>query len=231
MRKQLFAFILILLYSSSFAFSQQKPFVLGFKAGSNLGWIKPDTKGYSTTGVKPGFSWSFIADFFLMENYSIATGFDVVFLHGGLEMPHQMVVDGDTTGPGTLSRKYKLKYIQIPLTVKMRTNELGKIKVFGQIGLGTNFLIGAKGDDEFISDEFKFSEDGNDIYEDIAFMRESLIIGAGIEFGMGGSTILMAGIFYNNGFMDILSGKNAVDPTLNNKATADFISVEVGIVF
>ncbi|MEN8224850.1 MAG: porin family protein [Bacteroidota bacterium] len=231
MRKQLFTLILILIFSSSNAFSQQKPFVFGFKVGPNFGWLKPDTKGYESTGLKSGLNWGFIADFVLMDNYSVATGFDVVFLHGGLEMDHRMVIDGDTTAPGILKRKYKLKYIQIPVTLKMRTNDINNYRFFGQIGLGSSFLIDAKADDEFSSGSLLVNEEKVDIYEDISFIRESLILGAGVEFSLGGSTNLIAALIYNNGFMDILKGKNTVEPTLNNKATSSFLSLEVGIVF
>lgn len=230
MNKQLFALLLIVIFSTSNALSQQKPFVFGFKAGPNIGWMNPDTKDYTSTGVKPGFSWGFIADFFLMENYGITTGFDVVFLNAGLEMPHRVIIEGDTID-GTLNRKYKLKYIQIPVTLKMRTNEIGKFRIFGQIGLGTNFLIGAEAEDEFSGDESLSQSEDVDIYDEITFIRESLIIGAGVEFALGGSTSLTAAFIFNNGFMDILNGKNTIDPTLNNKATANYLSFEIGIVF
>lgn len=231
MKKQLFTLIVIIFLSSSAVLSQQKPFVFGFKVGPNIGWLKPDTKGYESTGIQPGFTWGFIADFFLMENYSITTGFDVVFLNGGLEMPDRVDIDTSTYYIGTLNRKYKLKYIQIPVTLKMKTNEMGKFKIFGQIGLGTNFLIGAKADDTFTSSDYSNSDEDLDIYDEITFIRESLIIGGGVEYSLGGSTSLMASVLFNNGFIDILNGKNTVDPTLNNKANANYIAFEVGIVF
>ena len=231
MKKHLIASLLVIFCFVTITYAQQKPFVFGFKAGPNLGWMKPDTKGYSYDGLKAGFSWGFTADFFLMENYSIATGFDVVFLNGGLEMPHMVSVDSVTTNKGTLVRKYKLKYIQVPLTLKMRTNELGKFRIFGQIGLGTNFLIGAKADDEFTYGTSLESEENLDVYDDMKFMRESLIIGGGVEYALGGSTSIMASILFNNGFTDILKGNNTVDQSLKNKAQANYISLEVGIVF
>jgi len=230
MKRTTIILLLVAFLGASSAYSQQKPFVFGFKAGPTLGWMKPDAKGYDSDGLKPGFTWGFIADFFLMENYGIATGFDVVFLNGGINMPHQ-VLDGSDVISGTLNRKYKLKYIQIPVTLKLRTKELGKFRIFGQIGLGTNFLIGAKADDEFTPDVGNSVSEEVDIYDDIMFMRESLILGAGVEFLLGGSTNLTAGFVFNNGFMDILKGKNSVDPTINNKANANYLALEIGIVF
>ena len=214
------------------ASSQQKPFVFGFKAGPNIGWMRPDAQGYESDGIKGGFSWGFIADFFLMENYGIATGFDVIFMNSGLKMPHkEVVVDGADSLEGILKRKYKLKYIQIPVTLKMRTKEMGKFRIYGQIGLGTGFLIGAKANDEFTTDSGESIKTENDIYDDMSFMRFSLILGAGVEYSLGGSTNLLAGFAFDNGFTDILPGQNTRDPTINNKGYANYVSFNVGIVF
>lgn len=214
------------------AYSQQKPFVFGFKVGPTFGWMKPDSKDFESTGMSVGYTWGFIADFFLMENYGICTGFDVVNLNTGLKMPATIKNEGGEELDGTLDRKYKLKYIQIPVAFKMQTKELGKFRIFGQLGLGTDFLIGAKADDEFTSESGEtISDDNVDIYDEMTFMRVALILGAGVEFNLGGSTNLLAGITYNNGFMNILTGNNSYDPTTVNKAKANYLALELGIVF
>ncbi|OPL13491.1 MAG: hypothetical protein AVO34_06380 [Firmicutes bacterium ML8_F2] len=230
MKKHLIIFLLFSFLAAATTVAQQKPFVFGFQAGPNIGWMKPDAAGYSSDGVKIGFSWGFIADFYLMENYGITSGFDVIFLNGGIRMPHHKVNAPDTIS-GILNRKYRLKYIQIPLTLRMRTKELGPFRIYGKIGLGSSFLIGAKADDEFIPPTGEPLKEEVDIYDDITFMRESLILGAGVEFLLGGSTSIIAGLVFNNGFMDILKGQNNTDPTINNKAFANFLAFNVGIVF
>ena len=231
MKKTVLALLIIMLISVPEIYSQQKPFVFGFKAGPTMGWMKPDAQGYKSSGVKAGFTWGFIADFFLMENYGIKTGFDVVFQNGGLKIP-ATVTNSEESVNGTLDRTYHLKYIQIPLSFKMQTNELGKFRIYGEIGLGTNFLIGAKADDEFTADNGEVIPDEDvDIYDEVTFMKMSLIVGAGVDFDLGGSTRLFAGITFNNGFMNILNGQNTQYPTINNKALANYLALEVGIVF
>lgn len=230
MKKYILIAILFIFIGTSVTKAQQKPFVFGFKAGPTFGWMKAESKGYESTGVKAGYVWGFIADFYLMENYGIATGFDVVFQSGGIKMPFQDVIE-TVTLTGTMDRTYKLKYIQIPIAFKMRTNDLGKFRISGQVGLGTNFLIGAKSKDEITYDTGETVKAEENIYDDIAFMKESLILGAGIDYSLGGSTRLFLDIVYNNGFMNVLKGQNTVDPTINNKAFANYISLEIGIVF
>ena len=69
MKKIILILVLVAFLGGSSAYSQHKPFVFGFKAGPTMGWMKPDAKGYESDGVKAGFTWGFIADFFLMENH------------------------------------------------------------------------------------------------------------------------------------------------------------------
>ena len=65
----------------------------------------------------------------------------------------------------------------------------------------------------------------------MTFMRMALILGAGAEFNLGGSTRLFAGINFNNGFLNILTGNNSYDPATQNKAKANYLALELGIVF
>ncbi len=67
----------ICLLISHIAISQIKPFRFGLKLAPNIGWISPDSEDYESDGSVPGFSWGFISDFTITENYFVATGFNV----------------------------------------------------------------------------------------------------------------------------------------------------------
>jgi hypothetical protein len=232
MKKFLTLVVIILITSQLYA--QYKPVLFGLRAGANLGWIKPDTEDYGSKGVKPGFSWGFIGEFFIMENYAIMTGFNMNFNGGELEYPAVMdVPDGDTTMAvaGQLDRKYNLKYIQIPLCLKMQTALSEKITIFGKIGLGTAFNLGAKGSDVFTYDGGVETRDKHDIDDEIALMRESLIVGGGVEIKIKGSTAVIIDLTYDNAFNDMLTGENAAMPGNEPKAVHNFVELGAGIVF
>ncbi|MFO8129195.1 MAG: porin family protein [Bacteroidales bacterium] len=211
--------------------AQQKPFVFGFRFAPNVGWNKSETKEYNRDGMQPGFSWGFVAEFYLMENYAITTGFDIVYLYTRMSYPHEVQIDNSTSPEGILNRKYKLKYIEIPLILKMRTNEFGKFRFYGQVGLGTSFLLGAKADDEFSYGTEKITEEKVDIYDDVGFIRESLIIGAGTEFMVSGSTVINLGVKFDNGFLNILNDNNPARPGLEPKAINNYLELNLGVVF
>lgn len=220
---------LIFLYVNQ-GYSQEKPFVFGFKVAPNIGWMKPDAKNYEREEMLPGFSWGFVAEFHLMENYTVTSGFNVVYLNANLKYPHRQLVNNDST-TGTLLRKYKLKYIEVPLILKMRTNKIGRFRFYGEIGIGTGFLLGAKADDEFKYNSSTLKDENIDISNDICFFRESLILGVGTEFIISGSTVVIIGVLFDNNFNNILNGENTVVPDVSNKAIANFLEVHIGLVF
>lgn len=221
--------IVVLILGMSQLKAQYKPFVFGLEFAPNIGWLKSDLKDYENEGTEVGFSWGFVSEFYLMENYAIATGFDVVYLNGRLSYPHALESGSDTVG--TLNRKYKTKYLEIPLALKMKTNEFGKMRFYGKVGLGTAFLLSAKGKDKFTSDPYNKSFEEDDIKDEMKVFRESLILGAGIEYLLGGSTLLTFGITFDNGFTDVLKYENTADPDVNHKAINNYLELNMGIIF
>ena len=114
----------------------------------------------------------------------------------------------------------------------MSTNDIGKFSIWGKFGLGSAFVIGAKSDDEFtpISGNVIKTEN-KDITSTISTFKESLIIGLGTEYRISGSTKLVAGLIFNNGFTDILNGKNKKDSSVAEKAFVNQFELNIGIVF
>jgi hypothetical protein len=232
MKKSILIFSLLIVISQAQA--QYKPILFGLRAAGNLGWVKPDTEEYASEGVKPGFTWGFIGQFFFMENYAILTGFNMNFNGGTLEYPSMMdVPDGDTTTlmGGQMHRQYHLKYIQIPFCLKMQTELSEKITIFGKIGIGTAFNLSAKASDDFIYEDGEVTKDKKSIDDEIALVRESLIVGGGLEFKIKGSTAVIFDLTYDNGLNNLLTGENPAMPGTEPKAIHNFVEVGAGILF
>jgi len=212
--------LVLLLSLFSYAVKAQfSAFNFGLKAAPQISWLKPNTDGYKANGAKIGFAWGFIADFNFTENYSIGTGFNMLFNGGKLSFP---AIVGDAAG--TMNREYFLKYIEVPLTLKMRTNEINGTKYFGRIGLGSAFKIGAKKQDEFTSTDGVKTNSAKSNYDGIAFARESLIVGVGAEHEIAEGPKLGLELTFNNGFTNILTEKNV-------KATPNFFELAFSVIF
>ncbi|MBU3928255.1 MAG: PorT family protein [Bacteroidetes bacterium] len=208
--------------------AQHKPFQFGFKAAANLGWFHSTEDDYVNKGVSAGAAWGFVADVYLMENYAFTTGFDVVSLNGTLKYPFRSAEHMD----GTLTRKYHAKYIELPLSFTMKTNEIKGLRYYGQVGFGLGFLFSAKGNDSFLAtDSYEPETADQNITKDMRFMRASLILGAGVEFPLHGDTYLRTGLKFDNAFSNVLKGDNSQNPEVKNSARNNYIELNVAIIF
>ncbi|MCK9451531.1 MAG: PorT family protein [Bacteroidales bacterium] len=229
MKRSLFTLLLVFVIVGS-AVAQQKAFQFGFKVAPSMGWIKPNSEGYKRDGLKAGFNWGFVGEFFLMENYAISTGFNVIYTNGAFTYPDQQNVGGLML-IGETNRLLKLKYIQLPVILKMKTNEFNGIKIFAEIGFGLGFNVGAKAEDDFYFNGKKQQSKSSDVSNAVRFTRESLILGAGVEYPLGGSTFIVAGIRFDNNFFDILKDQNSVDRSIEQKGISNFIELQLGLLF
>lgn len=205
MKKLLFSTLLS--FTCLFVFAQSeasKNFRLGLTAHPNFGWIKSDMQGSETDGLRAGFSYGLLGDFYFTDTYAFSTGLKLTTLNG------QTAVDeGNVVGaPVVAQRIYKLQYLEIPAKLKLTTNETNGMKFFGEFGLGNGICVRAKQDvkDDKGNDLSKEA----DIYKETSFYRASLIIGAGGEFTVGEKTALVAGLTFDNGFTDIKSGNGTL---------------------
>jgi hypothetical protein len=225
MKTKLFLLTLLTIIAFS-ANAQFKKYTFGLKAAPQIAWMKPNLDTYSGNGAKLGFSWGFISEFNFSENHCIATGFNVVFNGGNLKFPTIDTVGGNT---GSMSRSYYIKSIEVPLTLKMRTNAIGNFKYYGQIGFGTSFRFNAKSKDEFSYNNVTAISDKSN-YDKISFLRESLIVGLGAEYTMKSGPTFSAGLAINNGFTDMLSDTNKLT-SKKEKATLNFLELNIAVLF
>lgn len=203
------------------SFSQDKKVGFGLQATPALTWMKPDNdKAIKKDGTKTGFGYGLMLDFRFGDNYSLSTGVNMIGSAARLEyqdttiFTHGDSID-DVLPPFTAT--YKLGYIEIPVHLLLKTNEIGYMTYFGQFGLATQIRTKAKVDASVndISAE--------DATEEIKAINMGLSIGAGFEYSLGGNTKLIVAIVYNNGFSDILKSDELV--------TAKSMGLKLGIMF
>jgi len=219
--------------SSQLAFAQGSDpvFHFGLKAVPNLGWIKTDDKSTESDGSKFGFAYGLVTEFRFAENYAFATGIEVAYRNGKIKTQASETVN-DTTTTIVSKASMKIQYIEIPLTLKLKTNEIGVLRYFLQIGVAPGFKIGAKAD---VSSKTETSTAGTTIgtisipeenvdYKDaINNLNMSMIVSGGIEYNISGNTNLLLGLVFNNGFSDVVDG----DP----KAKSNYLGLSIGVLF
>jgi hypothetical protein len=116
------------------------------------------------------------------ENYCFSTGLLITTINGsGAIINYTPYHTGTATTDYDV--KFKMQYIQIPLSIKLKTDEQNDMKWFGQFGLTTDFRISAKQDvqraNQTIADNVNASDFTN-------FFRAGMIIGGGAEYRLSG---------------------------------------------
>jgi opacity protein-like surface antigen len=225
--------LLALTVVSASIFAQDKKLRLGLTLFPTVNVFKPDVNGLEKTKNGVGFSYGLLADYAIGENYAFSTGLHISTFNGTLSYKDS-ISEGSIMYQTENEAKLKLKYIEIPLTLKLRTNEIGYITYYGQfgLGLGVNIKATQKSETKYTANnEAKtlIAED-KDIADDIKLFRTALIVGAGIEYSISGNTAIQLGFTFNNGFSNILNG-TVPNTGTKKSATNNVFALNLGIFF
>ncbi len=209
--KKLIVFVVALVMTTS-VFAQEKPIRLGVFLGPNLSWLSPDMEGLESGGSSMGFAWGLMTDFTLMENYYLTTGININYFGG--KIAPKVAKD--------LELKYNMRYIMVPLTLKLRTNELlPRFKFYGSLGLEAGVRIRAKG------------EVNNGPKEDIKDSTQpfigNLVVGGGAEFAIDEALDIVAGLSFHNGLLNALKGDYIANK--KRKALPYYFSLDIAVLF
>jgi hypothetical protein len=227
---------------------QESRFRFGLKGSLNINWFKANTKNIENGGVKMGYSYGVMGDYNLTKNYAFSSEFLITDIRANLKLANPMKESTDINGDSTFntfsaaSIDYKIKYVQIPLSIKFKTKEIGLITYWAQFGFAPCFLARAKADYLGVTPEDEYAklavnDKDNDKYhlvdskdnalfnDKVFFIRIPLIIGAGIEYNLAGNTSLYAGLRMDNGFANTFTKDD------KTKANLNYVSINAGIFF
>ncbi|WP_207422121.1 porin family protein [Desertivirga brevis] len=220
MKKKLFNLLVLMLPFVIKAQETEKNFQLGFTASPNIGWARfndaPST--FASKSSKIGFSYGLIGDFGFARNYFFSTGFAITSINAKTEENGAF-----TEGSTSITRSYDIQYIEVPLTIKLKTNTVAEKSFYGQFGLSTAFNIRAKSDVKtrtatVVTDDLKNQSLDNDNK-----VRLGLVAGAGVQWDYNENSKFITGVTFNNGFTDVLSKR----PSIRNS----YLALTLGVLF
>lgn len=219
MRKIALIVVLISFYGSGFAQSK-----LGLKfspaVSSNRVSLIDTTYNASKGNNVLKFSLGLIYDHEFSENYYFSTGLifvpTQVAFHAGVEREHA----NDATYSGNSFEAYRLNYLQIPVTLKLYTNEIQPdTRVYFQVGMAPEIKV--------------FEEPKKETYNLITKFRAldaPVILGCGVEYRAGLNTTLFGGITYQRGLVNVVKSVS-YDFQNNLKIFNSYVALDLGIKF
>lgn len=194
-----------------------KKFRFGLLLRPNVSWMKTETNSFSSNGNIIGFSYGLITDFKITDNYFFSTGVNITSTGGKINQP-TLFSDAGTLLPATDEMEYKLRRIDLPITLKLRTNEIGWLVYFARVGLSTGFEYKSKANitKRVNNTEILQTENDVSVANDISLLSVSMELSGGIEYNISGNTYLFTGITFNNNFSNVFNFK-AFETDNNNE--------------
>jgi hypothetical protein len=187
--------------------TEEKDLQLGFTLSPTLSWLTNGGDALVSEGSKAGFSYGILADFGFAKNYYFSTAFTLTSLNSEAKRTDKSIDN------------FHLQYIEVPLTLKLKSNPSGIGRFYGQFGLGTGIKVSAKKD---ITTASGATSKDVSLSSDTNIFRLGLIAGAGAEWSIGKNLSGLTGVTFNNGFTKTFSDVDSRNP---------FITLQLGIFF
>jgi hypothetical protein len=215
------ALLVLVLLNAAGVYGQSK-LRLGVHLDPLITWFSPKTSRIERDGSRLGISGGLMLEYYFLQNYGFSTGLSLTALGGNLLYNDSVNITTDNSNTVQLEAgstlAYRTSYLNIPIALKLKTNELGYFTYYAQLGLMQHISIGARA----TSTGNALSKDN--VEKEINLFSMSYFFGGGLEYNVGGQTAITAGLFYYNGFIDVLSNNDY-------KAALNYLSFRLGILF
>ena len=206
----------------------------------------PTKNSISSTGAQVGFAYGLVGDFFFSNNYGISANLRVSGSTSEFKYtPGSDAYNGNNMTKVTyIDRTLHQQYIEIPVTLKMRTNEIGYMKYFAQFGFMPAVQLGTRADIDTLMRDYNFippvnrtgSVKGLNVTQDVNLFMLYSVVAIGAEYNLGGTTSLVFSLTWNNGFTNIwhkqLDNASAIPPIFSDfNSPSENIALNIGVLF
>ena len=144
-------------------------FNFGIRFNPLVSFLKTNGTGIDAKGVNIGFSYGGMGQYNFAKNYALAFELRITQLWNGFTL---------NSTPTDSAINFKLQYLELPLMLKMHTNEIGYTTYFGEFGLGSGFAINKRYDYRYGNNATVKDKE----FKDINDFRFALIIGLGAQY-------------------------------------------------
>ncbi len=200
------------LWSASSLSGQDKAVRIGFQTSPVITWVSNNENLIVKNGGELGMKLGATADIYFKNNLSFTTGLNLAFHEGGeflyeiggnylpeSDLSDPLLQTGDKPLPDGTKIRYNLQYLEIPLGLKIRSNEKGYIRYFAEAPV-FNFSFLTRGRGDITTKDAKYDQEN--IYKDMAVVNIFWGFGGGIEYSISQNSSLVGGLYYQSGFID-----------------------------
>ena len=168
-----------------------------------ISWFTTDSYDIRNDGALPGFNFGVSYNRYIGPNYSISSGVNIIEAGGRLVSNEATFFEIRnyrreilTVDPGE-AIIYRIKYLSVPLGIKLESGETGYGSLFADIGLDPKIVIGGRADIPSLNIK------GSNALPELRAFNLSYHLMAGIEYPLAGNTSVVLAIGFDNNFLDI----------------------------
>lgn len=197
---------------------------LSFVGDPSVNWMR--TSNSSTENGKSilGYDFGLNGDFYFSgdERYSFSTGIQITNTGGEISYHSSSAPTfAGTTFSSQLTKvKYQIRYVEVPLNIKLRTDQFYGAKYWGLLGFSTMVNIASKG----TSNDGKLNK--ANISDEVNLFNLAMNIGIGFDYELNGSNSISTGLIFQNGLMDVTTDNAFSDKTIINS-----LKLKIGLIF
>ena len=197
----------------------------GIFADPVISWFSTDISGVKNDGTRAGFNFGLTFNKYFSPNYAFSTGINILTAGGRLVGKDTTVMKFTNNSSTVLPGKpvvYKIQYLDIPIGLKLQTNQIGYLTFYSDLGLDPMVVIAGKADIPSLNIA------GENALSELNRFNLGYHITAGFEYSLGGTTAIVFGLGFENNFLDVTRDIND-QPT--DKVSHKMVKFRIGVNF
>ena len=230
MKKYVLFLVLAICFSNGLS---AQDFRFGFQVSPNVSWINSNDNTITREGTNTGLKLGVMGEYYFTERYAITGGLGFAFNQGGTlmheiggnffsesDLSNPALNTGDRPLPDNVMLTYKIQYVEIPIGLKMRTDEIGYFRYFAEIPI---FPIAIRSQARGNIEGGDINETDLNINKDVTLFGLSWGLGGGVEYSISSNTAIVVGLYFQNGIIDVTdnSARQAITLITDNNTPDD----------
>ena len=209
---------MILFLATGLIFGQGVKF--GVLFDPTVTWLHSDVNDVTPNKARLGFDLGMSADFLFTENYVFATGISLFNMGGTLKYVNGIssfhTKNGNVMIEGQGKVKYKIQYVKIPVSMKLKSHMIGRFTYSANLGFDPMVRVSAKAN---------FNDEKNaQVNDEIKLLNLGWHFGGGAEYSLGEEFSFFFGLSFMNTFADMTKPSH-------DKITSSNFVFRLGVMF
>jgi hypothetical protein len=201
---------------------------IGFQFTPEITWLKSKSINLENKASKIGFNFGPVFDYSFGNNYAFTTGVIISRSRGSLFYEDSTKFNSAPSilfSPAT-TVEYNIQYIELPIALRLKTNEIGYVTYFGVFGIVPAVNISAKGEfDDPTTPNARYIPES--FSKDVSLPSLSMLISAGAAYSISTNTSAFLSLNFYNGLIDVTDNPK----NYKTKAVLNRLGLTAGIMF